>query len=68
MVWILNYMNIATIYPICLEHLFFFLLVGRTIALCHLLSVLDWLMPAQATGSDQAVCGPDGGWACTDEL
>ena len=52
----------------CLEHLFFFLLVGRKIALCHLLSVLDWLMPAQATGSDQAVCGADGGWACTDEL
>jgi len=67
-VWLLDYVDIATIYPVFLEDLFFFHLVDRKIVLYRLLSALGWLRPAPATGSAQAVRAPGGSWACTDKL
>lgn len=63
LVWVLYYVATATIYPVFLENHLFFHLFGRKRTLCHLLSVLGCLMPAQATGSDQALCALEGSWA-----
>lgn len=56
-------MDTTAIYPIFLENNLFFPLLSRKRTPCHLLSVSGCLMPAQATGSDQALHALEGSWA-----